>query len=214
MELPLAGIVQPDGKVGLHRNLPNPIQGHHVKFPNGFIEFRRIPRRYHHPARRQTMGAEGLVLQELKHGRGQGFRHTVDLVQKQNALRRSRPLHGIVNRSDDLAHGVFRHGDGKTAVALFHQPGQADGALPGVMGQGVGHQIHGAVFRRLLQNGGFADAGRPHQQQWPLVHRRKQVLAFLVLLKIGPHRADDFFFRFLNVHSRFLDLKTVSPFGH
>ena len=52
---------------------PKPVQGHNIKIPNGFVVFRGIPRRHDDPALRQGVGAEGLVLQKLEHGRRQGL---------------------------------------------------------------------------------------------------------------------------------------------
>ena len=55
------------------------------------------------------MAAEDLVLQKLQHGRRERLRYAVDLVEEQNALAAPRGIHRLIDRGDDLAHGVFGH---------------------------------------------------------------------------------------------------------
>ena len=201
MELFFPGVVQPDGKIRLHIDLPHPVQCHHIEFPDGFVVFRRIACRRHHPSLRQSMGAEGLVLQKLQHGGRQCLGDTVDLVQKQDSLPVPRSFHGIVHRGNDLTHGIFRHSHRRTAVGFFHDFRQAHGALPGVVGHSIGHQLHAALGRRLFHNGSLSDTRRAHQQQRTLLHRREAVRPLLILLEICPHGMHDFFLRLLNIHS-------------
>ena len=62
------------------------VECYHVKFPHGFVVFRRISRCYDHPSGRQLLIAEGLALQELQHHRRERLGNTVDLIEEQNAL--------------------------------------------------------------------------------------------------------------------------------
>ena len=146
------------------------------------------------------MGSEGLVLQKLQHGGGQGFRNAVDLVQKQNALLLPGPVHGGVYRADDLAHGILRHGKMLPAVVPLRDFGQAHGALPGVMGHGVGNHGKPRLPGRLLHDGGLSHPGRADQQQGPLVDQRVAIIPVSILLQIGRQGVFDFFFGLLNIH--------------
>ena len=146
------------------------------------------------------MGSEGLVLQKLQHSGGQGFGNAVDLVQKQNALLLPGPVHGGVYRADDLAHGILRHGKMLPAVVPLRDFGQAYGALPGVVGHGVGHHGKPRLPGRLLHDGGLSHPGRADQQQGPLVYKRIAIIPVSILLQIGRQGVFDFFFCFLNIH--------------
>ena len=118
------------------------------------------------------MTAEGLALQKLQHGGRQGFGHAVDLVQEQNPRFQSGALHGLVDAGDDLAHGVLGQ---LVLLSVKHaslDAGQANGALAGVMGHGVGHDADAALLGGLVGDGGLADARRAHEQQGTLCHLR------------------------------------------
>ena len=67
-----------------------------------------------------------------------------------------------------------------SAVGPLFDEGQADGALPGVVGDGVGHQAHAGLRGDLLHDLGLADARRAHQQHGPLAHRGDEVVPQLV----------------------------------
>ena len=108
------------------------------------------------------MGAEGFVLQKLQHGGRQGIRDAVDFVQEQNSLPAVGSLHGVINRCNDLAHGISGHGDRFGPIGLLVDLGQADGTLAGVMGHGVGNQTDVQLLGNLFHDGRFSDAGRAH----------------------------------------------------
>ena len=150
------------------------------------------------------MVAEGFVLQKLQHSRGQGLGDAVDLIQKEDALPLSRPVHGLVHGADDLAHGVFRHGKMPPAVVPLCDFRQAHGALAGVVRHGVGHQGNLLLLGHLLHNGGLSHAGRPHEQQRPLPDRWEAILSLPVLLQIRPQGIADLFLCLLDVHHSLL----------
>ena len=69
----LRSIFLPDSVIRLHLYHLQPVKRGHIKFPDRPVVFRRIARSYDDPSLRNPMAAEGLVLEELKHGRRQGF---------------------------------------------------------------------------------------------------------------------------------------------
>ena len=200
VELLLPGIIQPDIQICFYVDLPHPIQRHHIELPYRFVILRRISRGHDDPALRDTVRAEGLVLQKLQHGGRQRLRNAVDLVQEQDALLTAGTLHGLVNGSDDLAHGIFRDRHDLPAVGFFLNMGQADGALAGVVGDGIGHQSHAAAPGDLFHDGRLSDTRRAHQQNGTLVYRRKQIIPGAILAKIRLQGMDDLLFCFLNIH--------------
>ena len=107
------------------------------------------------------MAAEDLVLQELQHGGGQGLADAVDLVQEEDALPLAGGLHGLVDGGDDLAHGVLGDLILLSVKDLLLDEGQAQGALPGVVGHGVGHQAHVQLLGDLLHDAVLPMPGGP-----------------------------------------------------
>ena len=87
-----------------------PVQGHDVEIPHGFIVLGRIARGHDDKAVRDPVGAEGLVLEKLQHGRRQRLGDAVDLIQKKDALLHARGLDLVIHGRDDLAHRIL--GDG------------------------------------------------------------------------------------------------------
>ena len=87
-----------------------PVQGHDVEIPHGFIVLGRIARGHDDKAVRDPVGAEGLVLEKLQHGRRQRLGDAVDLIQKKDALLHARSLDLVIHGRDDLAHRIL--GDG------------------------------------------------------------------------------------------------------
>ena len=81
--------------------------------------------------------------------------------------------------------------------------GQAHGALPGVVGDGIGHQCHPALPGHLLHHLGLTDARRAHQQDRPLPDGRNGVFAQGILGKVGLDGVFDFFFGAFDVHNSF-----------
>ena len=78
--------------------------------------------------------------------------------------------------------------------------GQAHGALAGVMGDGIGHQRHAALPRRLLHDLGLADARRPHQQDGALADGRDGVFAQSIFGEVRFDGMLDLFFGSFDVH--------------
>ena len=147
-------------EVGLHVKALQAVPRCQVEVARRAVVLGRVAGSYHDPALGNLVAAEHLVLQELQHGGRERFRHAVDLVEEQDALAMPRLLDGIVDRGDDLAHGVFGHVVGFPAVFLLGDERQAQRALARVVGHGVGNESHLKLLGDLLDNGGFADAGR------------------------------------------------------
>ncbi|CAN4045235.1 Stage 0 sporulation A-like protein, partial [Dysosmobacter welbionis] len=171
-----AGVLLPHAVVLLHVDALHPVQGHHVEVPDGLVVLRRVARRHDQPPLGKGLVAESLALEELEHHGGQGLADAVDLVQEEDALLQSGPLHQPVNGGEDLAHGVLGDGDLLPAISPLFDEGQADGALSGVVGDGVGHQAHAGLGGDLLHDLGLAHARRAHQQHRPLAHCGDQVV--------------------------------------
>ena len=80
------GILSPRIKIRLHLDLFHTIHGHHIKFPDGFVVFRRISCSHDQPALRNLMASEGFALEKLQHGRGQRLGNAVDLINKKDSF--------------------------------------------------------------------------------------------------------------------------------
>ena len=200
MEPLLAAVLLPNPEVRLHVYPPQPVPGDHVKIAGGVVVFRGVAGGDHHPPLGDGVAAKDLVLQKLQHGGGQCFGNAVDFVQKENPLLPAGLLHHVVNRGDNFAHGVFRNAAGFSAVALFQDDRQADGALPGVVGHGMGHKADAQLLGHLLHNGGFANPRRPHQAEGPLPGQGDGILPLAVAGQVGLDGADDLLLGFLDVH--------------
>ncbi|CAN4034599.1 Iron-uptake system permease protein FeuB, partial [Dysosmobacter welbionis] len=215
-----AGVLLPHAVVLLHVDALHPVQGHHVEVPDGLVVLRRVARRHDEPPLRQRLVAEGLALEELEHHGGQGLADAVDLVQEEDALLQPGPLHQPVNGGEDLAHGVLGDGDLLPAISPLFDEGQADGALSGVVGDGVGHQAHAGLGGDLLHDLGLAHARRAHQQHRPLAHCGDQVVPQLVLGQIRLQGIGDLLLCLFDVHivsslqlGKFVQIDQVQPGG-
>ena len=109
MKPPPPGIILPHPIIRLHVQHLQAVKGHHVKLSHQFVVFRGIACRHNHPALRHLMPSEHLVLQKLQHGGREGFRHTVDFVQKKNPLPDAAFFHHLVYGCDNFTHGILRH---------------------------------------------------------------------------------------------------------
>ena len=195
-----AGVVLPDAQLRLNVDAPHAVQRDKVKLPHALVVLRRITRGHNDPAARHSLVAEGLALQKLQHRGGQRLADAVDLVDEQDAVFLAGALHGGVDAGDDLAHRVLGHAAGAPAVVPLPDERQADGALAGVVGDGVGHQRNVALLRDLLHDLGLADARRAHQQNGALPHGGDQRAANVVRGKVRLHGALNFLFGTLNIH--------------
>ena len=199
MHARLVGVFLPDREILLDIDPFHAVQRHDVKIAHGLIVLGRVAGCDDDKALGHLVVSEHLVLQKLQHGRRQRLRDAVDLIQKEDALRDAGRLDPVIDRRDDLAHGVFRDGVLLPAVLLAGDEGKADGALSGVVGDRVGDQADPQFLGDLLHDGGLADAGRSHEENGPLPLRRNFIGAGLVLVQVGPDGIDDFLFGFFNV---------------
>ena len=206
MDTGLPGILPPDGVVLLHVDAADPVQCHHVKVTDRLIVLRRISRCHDDPPLRHFAVPKHLALEELEHGRGQRLGDTVYLVDKEDALGKAGLLHLVVDRCDDLAHGVLCDRIGLSAIDLLPDKGEADGALPGVVGDGVGHKPDPALSGDLFHDLRLTYARRAHEKDGPLPDSRYHVLPIGVLFQIGLYGVPDFLFGSFYIHA-------VSPFS-
>ena len=199
MNADAVGVFLPGLVVFLDLDLPHTVQRHDVKIPHGAVVLRRVAGSDNDEAVRYLVRSEGLVLQELQHGRREGFRDAVDLVQEENALLHVGALDLIIDRGDDFAHRIFRHRDSPSAVFLLRELRQTDRALSGVVRDGIAHQVDAALSGRLFHDRRLADAGRADQEKRALPLHRNHIFACLIPQQIGLHCADNFFFRLFNI---------------
>ena len=147
------------------------------------------------------MGSEGLTLQKLEHGRCQCLRHAVDLIDKQDSLPQPRRLNLVINGRHNLAHGIFRHRHPAGVVDLFLDKGKSDGALSGVVGDGIRHQPDLAFLGDLLHDLGLANTWRADEQHWSLPDGRDLISPVPVLQQIRLNGILNFLFCTFNVHN-------------
>ena len=176
------------------------VEGHDVEVAHGAVVLRRVAGGDDHEAVRDLMGAEGLVLQELQHHRGEGLGHAVDLVEEEDAFVDAGALDLLIDCGDDLGHGVLGDGVLLAAEIALRDEREADRGLARVVRDGVRHEVDAQLGRDLLHDGGLADARRAHEEHRALLLDRDPVGAGLVLQEIGADRVDDFLFCFDDVH--------------
>ena len=176
------------------------VAGGGVELADALVEAGRVSGCDDHPALRNLVSAKDFVLQKQQHGRRERFGDAVDLVQKQDALGLAGGAHTVVNAGDDLAHGVLADLIGLSAVLFFHDDGQSQCALAGVMGHGIAHKAQPHFVGDLLHDGGLAQTGRAQQKDRPLMHQRHPVAAKLVFLQIDLNGVFDLLFCTCYVH--------------
>ena len=86
---------------------------------------------------RNAVTAKGLELQELEHGRVQRLGNAIDLVEKQDARTQARLVHVVIDRGDDLAHGVFGGIVLEALEVVVNDTRQAQRALARVVRHGI-----------------------------------------------------------------------------
>src|SRR5699024_4406858 len=106
----------------------------------------------------------------------------------------------------DLAHGVLCDRIGPSAIDLLPDKGKADGALPGVVGDGVGHKPDPALSGDLFHDLRLTYARRAHEKDGPLPDSRDHILPIGVLFQICLYGVFNFLFGSLYIHA-------VSPFS-
>ena len=176
------------------------VEGYDIEVTHRAVVLRRVAGGDDHEAIRDLMSAEGLVLQELQHHRGEGLRHAVDLVEEEDALVDAGALDLLIDRGDDLGHGVLGDGILLAAEIALRDEREADGRLACVVRDGVRHEVDAELRRDLLHDGGLTDARRAHEEHRALLLDRDPVGTGLVLHEIGADRVDDFLFCFNDVH--------------
>ena len=198
----IVGIFLPDLEIRIHVDHLDTVQRDHVKITHGLIVFRGIAGCDDDPPFRHLLVAEGLLLQELQHGRRKGLGHTVDLVNEQDPFLLAGQFHSVIHRSNDLAHGIFRHLISPSAVFLLRNKRKTHRALPGVMGDRIRDQRQVTLRSDLLHDLRLADPGRAHQKHRPLPDLRNPVITELILLKIGRDSVHDLLFCPSDIHSQ------------
>ena len=200
MHLGRHGELAPHVVVGLNLDALQAIPRGDVEVVGRAVVLGRVAGRYDDPAVGHGMAAEDLVLQKLQHGRRERLRYAVDLVEEQNALAAPRGLHRLIDRGDDLAHGVFGYLVFHAVIGFRRDERQAQRALAGMVGHGVGHESHFQFLGDLLHDGRLADARRAQQEHRTLALGRQKIVAELVFSEIGDHGVFDLLFCFADVH--------------
>ena len=198
---PRPGSIFPEGsKVFLYVDPAEPVESDNVKITDGLIVLGRIARCHDDEPVRDPVRAKGLVLQELQHRGRQRLGDTVDLIQKQDPLLHSGGFDLVIDCRNDLAHCVLCHGVLPAAIVFPGNKRKADGALSGVVGDGIRDQADTALLGDLFHDRRLADPGRPHQKNRALLFRWDRICSCLVLVQISLYGVDDHFFCFFYIH--------------
>ena len=112
-------------------------------------------------------------------------------------------FHHLIDRGNDLAHGVLRHVVLHPLILSVGDKGKPQGRLPGVVGHGVGDQRDPQLLRHLLHDGGLSDSRRAQQKDRTLSDKGNPISALLVLFQINLHRILDIFFCLADIHIPF-----------
>ncbi len=201
MYLSAVRVFFPDIVIFPHINAFESVKCHNIEIADRFVILRRIACRDNDPSGGHVMTAKRFALQKLQHSRRERFRNAVDFINKQNALLQAGFFDFIVHRCDNLAHGVLGDCHFFSAVLALGQIGETDGALAGVMRDGIRNQADAACAGSLLHDSGFADARRAHEQNRALMHGRNQILSVLILCQICLDGSDNFLFCTQNIHN-------------
>ena len=169
------GIFLPYLKIRLHVYVFDSVQRGHIHLADGLVVFGRIACRYYEPVFRYGHIAETLVLKQLEHDRRQGLRHAVYLVEEQYAASFSRHIHVIVYGCHYLAHRILSYRKGSASVFLMGYVRKTYGALPCVVGHGIGNQSAAFFLCDLLHDGSLSYARRPYEENWALFFHRYPV---------------------------------------
>ena len=203
MDVYLLGILPPHPVIRLHGDHLDHVQGNDVKLPHRLVILRRISCRHDDPPLGDAVVTKGLALEKLQHGRRQSLGHEVDFINKQNPLRKPRVGNLVVNGRHDLAHGVLGDGTPPGVIDPVLDKGQADGALPGMVSDGVGHQADAALLGNLLHDLGLSYARRADEQHRPLPDGGDLIGPVPVPQQIRLNGVLDLFLGSLNIQSSF-----------
>ncbi len=208
VDLGLIGVLFPRRIVRFDVDSLQTVPGDDVEFADRVVVLRRVAGGDDDPSVRDGVHAEGLELQELQHGRRQGLRDAVDLIEEQDALLLPRLFHRLIHGGDDFGHRVLRHAHVLSAVDLVGDVRQAQGALAGVVGHRIGDQRQVQFGGDLRHDGSFTDAGRAHQEDGTLPLDRDDIVPDLVAGQVGLYRKFDLFFCFSDIHTKSSSSKT------
>ena len=182
MDLRTIRIFLPYIIIFFHFDLLDSIQCHNVKITHRLIIFRRISCSYNDPSFRNLLVSERLTLKKLQHGRSQSLRHAVDLINKENAFFYTGFLYLLVDRSNDLTHGVFRHRIFSASIAFLLNKRKPHRTLPRVMRDRICHQRNLTLSGNLFHDLCLSDSRRTHQKNRPLPDCRNRIFSKIVLL--------------------------------
>ena len=181
MDILRIGIFLPYLQIRLYGNFFDSIQCYHVKFPDRFIVLRRVSRCHDDPSLRYLMGSEGFALKKLQHGRSQCLRYAVDLVDKKDPFLKPCIADPVIHRSHNFAHCVLRHRIFLSSVNLMFNKRKTHGALPCMVGNGIGNQTQTAFSGNLLHNLGFSHSRRADQKHRPLADGGDHIFSAVIL---------------------------------
>ena len=114
---------------------------------------------------------------------GEGLRHAVDFIQKQDALTLAGGFHQVIDGGDDLAHGVFGDVVCHAVIHLVGNERQTQRTLARVVRHGVGEERHVQLLRNLLHDRRLADARRANEKHRALPMDGDDVIAISSLVK-------------------------------
>ena len=200
----LVSIFLPHPEIFFHLDPTDSVQCNHIKFPYGFIVFRRISRCHNDPSFRNFLISKRLSLKKLQHRRSQSLRYTVDFINKENALPDSCLLYLFIDRCNNLTHGIFCNRTFLSLVLLFPDKRKSHCTLPGMVRNGIGNQIDSTFSGDLLHNLGLSDSRRPHKKNGSLPYGRNLIISICILQKICLNGIFDFIFCPFNIHFFFL----------
>ena len=159
------GVVHPHIQLGLDVNALHAVHHGGVKVAGCAVVLGWVAGAHYDPPQGQAMLAKGLVLQKLQHGGGEGLAGAVDLVKEEDALCHARLFDGVVSGGDDFAHRIARHLVALALEGVVVNVGQSQGALPGVVRDGVRDKVDAQPLGDLRDNGCLANARRSHKDE-------------------------------------------------
>ena len=196
----MQGVFFPDRKILLHGDALDTVERDHIKIAHGAVVFRRIACRDDQPALWKFLVAKCFALQKLQHHGGQSFGYAVDLIKEKNPLAKSGFFHQLIYRAEYFAHGVLSNGMLCAIIGFLFDKRQTNGALAGVMRDGIGDETDIFLGCDLLHDLGLADSRRADQQNRPLPNGRDTVVPKSIPAQVGTQRISNLFFGLLDVH--------------